>query len=101
MQHRSPEALRNYTLTCEVDLPPTLILEIPTYQWLKNGVIVAYTIFPELDLSPLNLSETNTSYICQCNASSEYLSRILVLTSPPHRLLITSMQVVIEINLLK
>ena len=88
----SPTALRNYTLTCEVGpLPISLDLTNPSYQWLKNDVVVDGEAGNQLHFNSLSLDEDNAVYRCQYMASSMYLNNsMLNLTSPQLQIHITS-----------
>ena len=88
----SPTVLRSYTLTCDLgSLPTSLDLTNPSYQWLKNDVVVDGEAGNQLHFNSLSLDDDNTVYRCQYMASSIYLNNMLVLSSQQLQIDITSM----------
>ena len=80
-------ALRNYTLTCSVTAPETLDLTSPSYQWMRNGVILSGETGQTFIFTPL-LTEVHSVYMytCQYTATSPYLNNNVDVTSPGHRI---------------
>ena len=80
-------ALRSYTLTCSVTAPATLDLTSPSYQWIRNGMILSGEAGQTLDFTPLR-NEVNSIYMytCQYTATSPYLNNNVDGTSPGHRI---------------
>ena len=79
-------ALRSYTLTCSVTAPTTLDLTSPSYQWIRNGMMLSGETGHIFMFTPLR-TEVNSVYIytCQYTATSPYLNNVGG-TSPGHRI---------------
>ena len=80
-------ALRSYTLTCSVTAPDTLDPTSPSYQWMRNGVILSGETGQTFVFTPLR-TEVNSVYMytCQYTATSPYLNNNVDITSPGHRI---------------
>ena len=80
-------ALRSYTLTCSVTAPATLDLTSPSYQWMREGVMLSGETGQTFIFTPL-LTEVNSVYMytCQYTATSPYLNNNVGGTSPGHRI---------------
>ena len=79
-------ALRSYTLTCSVTAPATLDLTSPSYQWIRNGMMLSGET-GQIFMFTLLRTEVNSMYMytCQYTATSPYLNNVDV-TSPGHRI---------------
>ena len=79
-------ALHSYTLTCSVTAPATLDLTLPSYQWMRDGVMLGET-GQTFIFTPLR-TEVNNIYIytCQYTATSPYLSNNVDETSLGHKI---------------
>ena len=80
-------ALHSYTLTCSVTYYATLDLISPSYQWMRDGVMLAGETGQTFIFTP-QLNEVNSVYMytCQYTATSPYLSNNVDGTSPGHRI---------------
>ena len=80
-------ALHSYTLTFSVTAPATLDLTLPSYQWIRNGMILSGETGQAFVFTPLR-TEVNSVYMytCQYTATSPYLSNNVDEASPRHRI---------------
>ncbi len=85
-ESRVPKVYFNYTLTCNVNIPSTLM--IASYSWMEGNTLLTGQNNHQLDLSPLLLTQNTTQYTCYYTATSKYLLNSVMGTSPPHELLI-------------
>ncbi len=76
----------NYILTCNVNIPSTLM--IVSYSWMEGNTLLIEQNSSQLDLSPLQLTQNTTQYICLYTASSIYFLNSVMGTSPPHEIVI-------------
>ncbi len=89
MENQSPVALRDYTLTCAATLSFSLEVNSQSYHWRRNGQVVLNQNNRELNLSPLQLTESDAQYTCQYTASSVYYVNNVDVTSPSHTIALT------------
>ena len=85
-ESRVPKVSFNYILTCNVNIPSTLM--IASYSWMEGNTLLTGQNTHQLDLSPLQLTQNMTQYICHYSATSTYLLDSVMGTSPPHEILI-------------
>ena len=79
-------ALRSYTLTCSVTAPATLDLTSPSYQWIRNGMMLSGETGQIFMFTPLRTEVNNMyMYTCQYTATSPHLNNVDG-TSPGHRI---------------
>ena len=71
---------------CVVNAPSTLALIRISYTWRRNGADVHSGQTNQLIFNSLPLSEDNAVYTCQYRASSVYLNKNVVKTSPGFRI---------------
>ncbi len=81
-----PTVSLNYTLTCNVKIPSTLV--IASYSWMEGNTLLTGQNTHQLDLSPLLLSQNTTQYTCHYTAISTYLINPVIRMSPSHEVLI-------------
>ncbi len=81
-----PTVSFNYILTCNVNIPSTLM--ILSYSWMEGNILLVGQYTNQLDLSPLQLSQNTTQYTCHYTASSIYLVNSVMGMSNPHEVLI-------------
>ncbi len=81
-----PTVSFNYILTCNVNIPSTLM--IVSYSWMEGSTLLTGWNTHQLDLSPLLLSHNTTQYTCHYTATSPYLINPVIGMSPSHEVLI-------------
>ena len=81
-----PTVSFNYILTCNVNIPSTLM--IVSYSWMEGNTLLTGQNTSQLDLSPLQLTQNTTQYICHYSATSAYLVNPVMGMSLPHEILI-------------
>ncbi len=81
-----PTVSSNYTLTCNVNIPSTLM--IVSYSWMEGNTLFIGQNTYQLDLSPLQFTQNTTQYTCHYTATSTYLLNPTMGTSPTHEVLI-------------
>ncbi len=82
-----PTVSSNYILTCNVNIPSTLMIVV-SYSWMEGNTLLTGQNTHQLDLSPLQLTQNTTQYTCHYTATSTYLLNSVMGTSPPHEVLI-------------
>ena len=85
-ESRVPTVSFNYILTCNVNIPSTLM--IVSYSWMEGNTLLTGQNTSQLDLSPLQLTQNTTQYICHYSATSAYLVNPVMGMSLPHEVLI-------------
>ncbi len=81
-----PKVSFNYILACNVNVPSTLM--IASYSWTEGNTLLTGQNTSQLDLSPLQLTQNTTQYICHYSATSAYLVNPVMGMSLPHEVLI-------------
>ncbi len=81
-----PKVSFNYILTCNVNIPSTLM--IISYSWMEGNTLLTGQNTYQLDLSPLQLTQNTSQYTCNYTATSTNLLNSVMGTSPPHEIFI-------------
>ncbi len=81
-----PTVSFNYILTCNVNIPLTLMMV--SYSWMEGNTLLTGQNTYQLDLSPLQLTQNTTLYTCHYSATSIYLVNPVIGMSLPHEVLI-------------
>ena len=84
----TPIALRQFTLVCTILAPPSLGLNVQSYDWFRNDTKISSG--NQFHLQKLQLLEEYNIYACQFQASSKYLNGIVSNKSNEHRIRIIS-----------
>ena len=84
----TPIALREFTLVCRVSAPPSLGLNVQSYDWFRNGTKIPSG--NQFHFQKLQLLEEYNIYTCQFQGSSRYLNGIVSIKSNKHRIKIIS-----------
>ncbi len=81
-----PTVSFNYILTCNVNIPSTLM--IVSYSWMEGNTLLTGQNTHQLDLSPLQLSHNTSQYACNYTVLSVYLVNPVMRMSSSHEILI-------------